>query len=442
MAIGLRFDKGVSAGPADQSREDFAVGDVCTIVATGIVGTATFQILAPPLGSTAVLVPVDPLKQSITIDVAGGRWDIRVGDTADGSRVEHTFAAPTLLRGLIAPAHNERSSEDANAVDVDPGTWVAESHSNPGGRFTGHAPDVQKAVAAIELNADLALGARESGWVSGCEITPNGASQYDIATGFVRVQGVIGLVAFPGATAVDPLNIATRPFTLNGINASGELVQSNDQAATVVGATFRRNNALIQLVLHTDFATVTSIDGSRQTSEHLPQELLDLHYFTGPRNQGNDYTPAAADKTAQKSSGLTGSPGLSAIDTPLSPAYQANAAVNPVGILLVHRDGLGGFTLVAATDVPTGFWDNNATSLSATIKYVVYQMRFFNNITVCVPGQNTYDTEAEALAAVLTESTVLQDDLATVPNTYRTAIIASDISDLNNAALFTPPEGT
>ena len=77
MTIGLRFDKGASEGTVDQAREDFAVGDVCTIVAIGTVGTATFQVLARPPGSASSLVVVDPVSQTIVLDVAG-RWRFRV----------------------------------------------------------------------------------------------------------------------------------------------------------------------------------------------------------------------------------------------------------------------------------------------------------------------------------------------------------------------------
>ena len=444
MAIGLRFDKGVSAGTANQSREDFAVGEVCTIVATGIVGTATFDILAPPLGSTAALVPVDPLSQTITIDVAG-RWEIRVGDTADGSRTERTFASPSLLRGLIPPAHNETASPDANAADVDPGTWVDESKSNLGGRTTGHAPDLQKAVNAIELNADLALGARETGWLSGGVITINGSNpaQYDVASGTIRVQGVVDPVPFPAFIGVDPPNLATRPFTDNAISAAATLLQTDGEQATVEGAERRRNNAVLQQIQHVDNATITGISLTRQTSENQTQELIDLHFFSGPRNKGNDYTPAASDLTVQKTEGLTALPGLSAVLTPQSPAYQANDADPAVTFLLVHRDGAGGFVITNDTDIPVGFWDNNEASLSSTPKYVIYQMHFFNNVSICVPGQNTYNTLSDATAALLTEQTLLQPDLEAVLNTYRTAIIANGmVTDINNATFIAPPEGT
>ncbi|MEE8361770.1 MAG: hypothetical protein V3R71_06410, partial [Gemmatimonadales bacterium] len=289
MAIGLRFDKGASPGTANQSREDFAIGEVCTIVATGIVGTATFQILAPPLGSTAALVPVDPLSQTITIDVQG-RWDIRVGDTADGSRIEHTFAAPTARKGLIAPAHSEKASPDANAVDVDPGTWSDESHSNPGGRFTGYAPDIQKMVAVLEDEG------AETGWLAGGDITVNGSdpSQYDIAQVDIFVKG-LGAIRFPAQIGITPSNLSTTVFTANMMGASG-LVQLD------IRATAEQHKTLVQLqtVQHIDLATVTSIDQTRSLAEAVPA-LMDYARSGGIINTGNNFirsTGFTIDKTA------------------------------------------------------------------------------------------------------------------------------------------------
>ncbi len=443
MPPSIRFDQG-DTGVVNRSRNVTISVSVDIVAVAGTVsGTAAFDILAKPSASTAVLTGVNPLDRQLVPDVAG-TWRIRVMDSADGSRVIHTLTVPTVLRGLAHIAHNERADPNANLVDVVSGD-VDAGETNTGGVNTGYAPNLEKTTTAVELNADLALGARETGWLSGGLITVNvDPAKYDIAAGTVRVQGVILPVPFGPFTAVSPLNLATTEFTANGINSSGALVQSDDQTATVAGATFRRNNAVLQLVIHTDNATVTNIDGSRQTSEHLQQELLDLLIFTGPRNQGNVYSPASTDLTLKKSVGLTASHGLAAIATPLAPAYQDNPAIDPgpVFFLLIHRDGLGGFAISVTTVVPAGFWDNDDTSLSATPKYVDHQMHFFNNINVCVPGQNTYDTEAEALAAVTTETTVLQTDVAAVPNTYRMAIVAAAITDLNNAAFFTPPEGT
>ncbi len=269
-------------------------------------------------------------------------------------------------------------------------------------------------------------------------------AKYDVAAGTIRVKGVPGPIPFGPFIGVDPLNLTTIAFTNNSINAAGELVQTADDQATVVGAELRRNTAILQQVQQVDFATVTGIDTARQTSQSQTQALIDMHFFSGPQNQGNDHSPAASDLTLQKAEGITALPGLSAVISPQSPAYQVNAAVPSVAFIMLHRDGLGGFTIsFEVTDVPVGFWDNNQTSLSSTPKYVIHQVHFFNDVSLVVPGQNTYDTLSEAMSMLLTEETVHQPNLLAIPNTYRTAVIANGaVTDLNNASFVTPPQGT
>lgn len=422
MTIGLRFDKGPSPGTANQSREDFAIGDVCTIVATGVVGVATFQILAQPPGSTAVLVPVDAVSQNITIDVAE-RWDIRVGDTADGSRVEHTFAAPTLLKGLIAPAHSERASADANAADTDPGTWVDESHSNLAGRFTGYAPDLQKVVAAVDVSAEI-----NTGWLDGGDATINAPAQFDVAAGVVWVRGQTRPVRFGPFPAEDPLNLATEEFTVLAINAAAELVKFNRALTDEEHVT----HAELQTVLHVDNATVTGIDETRFLAEHLAKACADYVIENGPLNRGNNYTAAATDLTVKKSLGTTIKLFLRGAASVTAPNPQPNAASDPVTFLRTIRDGAGDFIFFPTTIVPVGFWDNNS-GLLATPKFVNHQFRFFNGITGLVVGQTTYDTLDEAIAAIFTEDPAIPDAVTAQRNNLRTVLsVKGDVTDLSD----------
>ncbi len=427
MTIGLRFDKGVSAGTADQAREDFAVGDVCTIVATGVVGTATFQILAAPPGSSATLVVVDPVTQTITIDVSG-RWRIRVGDTADGSRVQHTFAAPTVIRSLIAPAHNERASEDANAADVDPGTWVDEGESNLGGRNTGYAPDLQKVVAAVDGSAEL-----ETGWLIGGDITVNvDTTKYDVAEGYVFVQGT-GAVKFGPFLAVDPPNLVLEDFTLPAIDASGALIQQNVNYT----ATQRRTLARLQTVQHIG-TTIQGTDTTRFLAEHVASALADYVLVNGPLNTGNSYSAAASDLTVKKDPGVTTLYMLNGQASVTAPNDQTNAAQNPVAFPTFPffqsiRDGAGDFLLSPLTAVPVGFWDNNTGALLATPKFVIYRFQFFNNGTILIVGQDTYDTLTEGIAAIFNEDPKLPSAFEQVRNTFRTALVAKgDVTNLSS----------
>ena len=162
----IKFDQGaLPAGVVDRSRSDVTLaGGVVTVTAASVAGTAIFGLLARPTGSAAALSGAG-LTRSITPDVAG-TYRVRVIDDADGSSVIHTFTVRTLNRGLAIPAWNERASELANDVDVDPGSWVNESETNEGGLANGWHPDFEKVINeldAIPIEREVFFSPQESG---------------------------------------------------------------------------------------------------------------------------------------------------------------------------------------------------------------------------------------------------------------------------------------
>lgn len=146
----IAFDQGaLPAGIVDRSRSDIALGGVVTVTAASVGGTAVFGLLARPTGSAAALGADTALTRVITPDVAG-TYRVRIIDDGDGSSVIHTFTVRTARRGLAIQAWNERASELANDVDVDPGSWVGESETNEGGLANGWHPDGEELAREVE----------------------------------------------------------------------------------------------------------------------------------------------------------------------------------------------------------------------------------------------------------------------------------------------------
>ena len=350
MAIGLRFDKGVSAGTANQSREDFAVGDTCTIVATGVVGVATFQVLASPPGSVAALVPVDAVSQDLTLDVAG-RWDVRVGDSSDGSRVEHTFAVPTVIKNLIAPAHNERASEDANEADTDPGTWVDESHSNLGGRTTGYAPDVQKVVAAVERSLESA------GVVDGGDIADDGDGTVTVAPvrGYLRAtdDDVADLASYSIAeTAIAPADNDIT-FVYAEYNAGTSRV-----VGTVTERTDSNTNNLLGTVHRegTDLHITQRQELVRNAAQRVNQRLVDIEGLTWESG-------ADTSETGTRNIAITAGKfwlGLRRVP------FAAFDSSTPTNYFYFYRDSgnPSGWTFDLATQISNTKWDDGSNTLA------------------------------------------------------------------------------
>lgn len=273
----------------------------------------------------------------------------------------------------------------------------------------------------------MGAGFRETGWLSGGDVTINGTDEFDISAGTISARGVREPVPFGPFIGEALLNAATEEFTIPAINSVGALVKFNRQLTDAERAT----HAQLQTVLHVDNATVTGIDSVRFLAEHITKATADYALAAGPINQGNSYTAASSDLTVKKSAGVTSQLMLQGAVSVAAPNQQASSEANPVVFLRVIRDGAGGFIIVPATDVPVGFWDDDTGALLATPKFVIYQFRFFNGITGCVVGQDTYDTLDEATAAVFVENPVIPATVSAVRNNLRTLFVAKgDVTDL------------
>ncbi len=427
MPPSIRFDQG-DTGIVNRSRSDLVVGVSMDIVAVAgtVAGTASFAILGKTnQASTAALTGANPLDRQFVADVPG-KWRMRITDTADGSSVVHTITFRTAVRNQAHIVHNERANADANDADADPTTWVDASETNEGGHFRGYADDHNALVDAVEGSAELGTG-----WISGGAVTINGSdpAKFDMAAGFVWIKGNPLPVKFGPFVAEDPLNLATQEFTIPAIDVNGALQKFN----VVLTEAQRDTLVELQAVVHADNATVTAIGTFRQLAVNVPKALVDYVFAAGPLNSGNNYLPASTDLTVTKTVGKTSWIFLNASNDLADPNGQPNPAIPVVTFLREIRDGAGDFILVPTTVTPVGFWDNDTGVLLATPKYVIYQFRFFNFVSVCVVGQATYDTLDEAVAAVFIEDPVVLPGISAQRNNFRTAIVArGDVTDLTD----------
>ena len=273
----------------------------------------------------------------------------------------------------------------------------------------------------------MGAGFKETGWLSGGDVTPNATTKFDISAGTIGARGVREPVPFGPFIAEDPQDIATEEFTIPAINAAGDLVKFNRQLTDEELDT----HVQLQTVLHIDNATVTSIDSFRFLAEHITKATADYVIENGPLNKGNNYTAASNDLKVKKSVGSTVRLMLQGAASTAAPNRQPNDAANPVVLVRSIRDGLGDFILFPTLDVPVGFWDNDTGALLATPKFVIYQFRFFNGVTGCIVGQATYDTLDDAVASVFIEDPVIPAAIVAQRNNFRTALVAKgDVTDL------------
>ncbi len=147
----IRYDQG-DVGVVNESRNDIVLGQEFDIVALNIVGTAVFDLLGQPPGSSTSITGTGNTRQIIG-SVAGG-YRVRISDDSGALPVTHTFTVLTPL-GQDFPAPNESANPDANDVDTDPlGTWVNESETNLGGSFEGWHPKMIANLLLLEAQLE------------------------------------------------------------------------------------------------------------------------------------------------------------------------------------------------------------------------------------------------------------------------------------------------
>lgn len=272
----------------------------------------------------------------------------------------------------------------------------------------------------------------ETGWISGLTASINtDTTKFDLTSGFIRVAGVVELVAVPGGTGLDPANLVTEDFTIILADAAGDLVLINTAPTDEI----LKTHAQLQTLQHVG-AVINGVDSQRNPSEHISAALIDQSFAGGPINEGNNYLQAGNDSTLKKLEGVTRRLFLETVNSLAAPNRQANFEQDPVAFpaqlaFQSIRDGSGDHTISPFTALPVGFWDNNLGVLSATPKFVIHRADFFNNVTVLSVGQDTYDTLDEGVSAVFSEDPDLPDAVASEPNTFRTAIVVKgDAFDL------------
>ena len=425
----LRFDQG-DTGAVNRARNDVVLDVEIDIVALNVEGVAVFGLLDRPVGSAAEITGAGNTRQ-ITLDV-DGPYRIRVTDANLDSLLAtriYILNVPTAGLQMELPAHNGRSSPDANDVDPDPGgLQVLASEMNVGGSKEGWHPGV---VAAFrKLEETVVLSQVSAGIVSGFEVTAsvaNPTTKYDVAEGVLETSDFTGpkprvrrvtLGPFPD---IDPLNLATQPFTINGINLAG-LVQSNVILTSLQRATI----AEIPTVNHA-IGAITAIDNTKVLAFHTLKALSDYVRKQGLQNEGNAFTAAAADNlTIQKGPGVTSGLFFHGAATPETPNDKPDDAIGaPLVYLQSIRDGSGGFALTPQTDIAIGFIDDGSGTLQsvASSKYVNYWIYFLNDFAGIVVGQRSYNSREDALAGIGSENPVIPPTIAVVQSQVLRTVI-------------------
>lgn len=292
-----------------------------------------------------------------------------------------------------------------------------------------------------------------TGWLSGGEITVSGGdpAKFDYAAGTGLIVDetdpnnlVVTKVSWNGATAVVPEFLATQGVSFTAIDINGDL----QQAATFpVGDNLRD---FIQLggVTHGDNVNISNTsDFTSAVPYQIAPSLTDLMIALGVINtSGNVFSGAAAGNLKfDKTVGTIFYFGIASKQTPNTPNVKTTPALASPNVLFTWRDGAGGFNTTVSDAVVAGVFDddsggdaNGPDGTVTTNNWVNIRIKYSPDLeeTIMEYGQTTYNSSANAVAGILTDSFGDNPSFVGVPIRAYVSLrgAATDMTDSGDAA--------
>ena len=279
--------------------------------------------------------------------------------------------------------------------------------------------DVTIGGFSAEKVAEHTYANLHTGLISGGNITVTGGdpAKFDIAAGTAvcidyytdpaNPTHVHHTISADTAQSLD--NLLTDQFTYIYVDTGGLIQQTSSPGDLNV---FFKDKVLLGIALHTDNATITSINQATRLGFGLASLVTDGFSAIGPINvSGNIFTPNGANLTIDKSQGDLFREASNRILSNQNANVKTSASAVATSFVYLHRDGSGGFTIGApTTTVDPDNYDDGSGSLVAlgNNKWTVQRVYLnpFSDIKLVEYGQNIYSSLDDATAATVTETHV------------------------------------
>lgn len=360
-------------------------------------------------GSTGTTDPIPPLYVISTVDPT------IIDDAGDGYSIGKrwintvTGATWTLVDNTVGAA-----------------VWKEEDGSGGGG---GAVNSVNGKTGTVVLTASD-VGAADAkfvnliaatGMVSGGSLSINAdPTKFDISAGSGYVidnwttptNPTVYQVSWSAKTGITDTYLTTDTATVIMIDRLGNVVQTN---AAVTSAVYR-DYLVLGKTVHGTKTTILSIANAQNSLASALAYAPDLAQFFGPLASGIVFSPADANLTVARSSGYMLRCGANYPTSQKTPNVASVSLSSPCSFRYRYRDGAGGFKVDAATtNINPSVWDNGSGTLQdpSPNKYTNQRIYVFTNgNTYVVPGQVVYNSMAAAQAGLVTETPVLDPQLA------------------------------
>jgi len=283
----------------------------------------------------------------------------------------------------------------------------------------------------IDKKQDLSTGLIKNGTIS-INADP---TKYNISAGIGVITNydnpeipTCTVVNFPAVTGKTPTYLTTGLITYVAVNSSGVIVEQATQFTT----SQRRDLIILGAVIHSNLTTINVVNNISAPTNADTNQLHDLMTYIGALNlTGNKYTENGANLSLDKSAGSIFKAGVN-FATDWKKPHELEQSLQT---LLTFRYRLSNGTEYAdATVLNPAVYESGGTLISVpSNKFTIQTVTMFQTgLTRIQPGQNIYNSLAEAESAILTRSFVVETNIAANGITRAYVILRNSATSLQN----------
>jgi len=241
------------------------------------------------------------------------------------------------------------------------------------------------------------------------------------------------IVSFPAFTGITPAYLLTSNITYVAITLSGSTPVVLMQA-TAFDNVQRRNVIALGAVIHSNLSTINLVNNISAPTNAGTNQLHDLYEFIGALNlTGNKYTANGANLSLDKTAGTIGKLGVNFANNWRDPN---RLSIGLQTLLTFRYRTQNGTESGDLTVLNPAVYDlaNVLTSVPSN-KFSIQTVTLFQTGQTRIQyGQNVYNTLAEAEAAILTRSYVVENNIAMNGIARAYIILKNTATSLQNAS--------
>jgi len=291
-------------------------------------------------------------------------------------------------------------------------------------------------INALKTKADLSTGLIKNGLVT----TNADPTKFNITAGIGIITNFDNpevptstIVSFPAFTGITPTYLNTSNITYVAITLSGSTPVVLMQA-TAFDNVQRRNVIALGAVIHSNLTTINLVNNISAPTNAVTNQLHDLYEFIGALNlTGNKYTANGANLSLDKTAGTIGKLGVNFANNWRDPN---RLSIGLQSLLTFRYRTQNGAESGDLTVLNPAIYDlANVLTAVPSNKFSIQTVTLFQTgMTRIQYGQNTYNTLAEAEAAILTRSYVVENNIAMNGIARAYIILKNTATSLQNAS--------